>query len=143
MNIQDRIAKLEKELVELREYVEQPDPTQDNWSPRVGEIVLVSSYGDEYENSWEVRRFVEMEDNNYVSEDGYFWEFCKPLNDPMVIQLIRHVPGDPMPCKGNQFILVKFGNGSYDNARADDWYWDTYEDAPDSEIVAWAPMHED
>ena len=139
MNIQDRIAKLEKELAELREYVEQPDPTQDNRSPRVGEIVLMSHHGDD----WETMRFVAMHLGCYVAENGDFYDFCKPLNDPMVIQLIPHKPGDPMPCKGNQFILVKFGNGSYDNARADDWYWDTYEDAPDSEIVAWVPMHED
>jgi hypothetical protein len=43
VNIQDRIAKLEKELKQLKiDLAEDDEITEAVWKPRVGEIILVS-----------------------------------------------------------------------------------------------------
>jgi hypothetical protein len=140
VNIQDRIAKLEKELKQLKiDLAEDQEITEAVWKPRVGEIVLMSHHGDD----WETMRFVAMRLGCYVAENGDFYDYCKPLNDPMVIQLIPHVPGDPNPTIDDCFVLIKYRNGVTDILTAEHAYWGTIENSHDGEIVAWAPLDED
>ena len=131
MNIQDRIAKLEKELAQLKEEVSLKK-VDNSWKPRVGEIVLMSHHG----NDWETMRFVAMRLGCYVAENGDFYDYCKPLNDPMVIQLIPHVPGDPMPSFADAHrIVIVFENGQYDVSYTHDVSWG--DDNDGYNVIGW------
>jgi len=137
VNIQDRIAKLETqicqsidELTKLKEEVSL-EKVDDSWKPRVGEIVLMSHHG----NDWETMRFVAMRLGCYVAENGDFYDYCKPLNDPMVIQLIPHVPGDPKPYGDANNVIVVFKSGAYDASNPRDFNWGY--DNDEADIVGW------
>lgn len=138
MNIQDRIAKLEKELVELKEQcVDVP------WTPREGEICEVSENGRE----WLVRKVYKYkpeEENPYVS-DFAKWPLARPLNDPMVIQFIPHKPGDPMPCGGDEEVIIRFRSGciGVQHAGETDWSLAIARSLFSSDVIAWAPLNED
>ena len=145
MNIQDRIAKLEKELAELKGELEVV------WMPRKGEIVKFSNDGVQWRTGKIVgynysKDYIDDDEDIMYYEDDYGdnWSYCHPINDPMVIQFIPHKSGDPMPCEENRVIMVKFGNNTYDTGIAGDWYWGNRdEDEYDYLIVAWAPLDED
>ena len=115
MNIQDRIAKLEKELAELKGELE--------WTPRKGEIVKFSNDGVQWRTGKIVgynysKDYVDDDENVMYYEDDYGdnWNYCHPLNDPMVIQLIPHVPGDPVPKWNGEALYI---------TRAGDYYIDS------------------
>jgi hypothetical protein len=117
MNIQDRIAKLETqicqsidELTKLKEDT-RLDNKENTWHPRQGEIVEMSDEG----VGWFIRRYGRQTDFNYEDTLGERFVMCRPLDDPMVIQLIPHTPGDPRPPFGDaQRLIVAFENGEYD-----------------------------
>jgi len=138
VNIQDRIAKLEKELAELKE-----DCLDESWSPREGEICEFSDDKD----IWYTERFVVKTDDTsypYVSYSSEAYKYCRPLNDPMVIQLIPHVPGDPMPCDGDAKVLVRLKMGALEIDHAKNWDWSLsrYRELERSNIVAWKRLDE-
>ena len=146
MNIQDRIAKLEKELSELKEsYMKDVDAKENTWKPRVGEICEFS----DDEDMWIISRLVEVKDSlqeyPYSSTHEDF-RYCRPLNDPMVIQLIPHVPGDPMPCGKDKDVITLHGNEFaeeryYCASAAGESHWDMCDS--DSDVFGWFPLNED
>jgi hypothetical protein len=137
VNIQDRIAKLEKELKQLKiDLAEDQEITEAVWKPRVGEIVEMSDDGE----TWLLRRFVGPDGaEDPLDEFGESFAYYRPLNDPMVIQLIPHKPGDPNPTKENSFVLIKYRSGATDILSSEHSYWGTVENNHHDEIVAWAP----
>ena len=145
MNIQDRIAKLEKELEELKEsYMKDEDAKENTWTPREGEICEFS----DDEDIWHIERFVVKTDDTkypYVSYTEAY-KYCRPLNDPMVIQLIPHKPGDPMPCDGHKDVITLHGNEFaeeryYAASAAGENLWDMCDS--ESDVFGWAPLNED
>jgi hypothetical protein len=113
MNTLERIAKLEKELQELKEMaLSSIDDIQvlHQWVPRVDEIVEVGDDASE----WFVDRFVDHHpdsDYPYVTTHDSCWRYCRPLNDPDVIQLHPFAPGE-YP-KDDQMVLVRLSTGEY------------------------------
>jgi hypothetical protein len=141
MNIQDRIAKLEKELKQLKiDLAEDDEITEVVWKPRVGEIILVS----DNKEQWYYSKFSGYEDDDsYCGVEGEYWTYAKPLNDPMVIQLIPHKPGDPRPCDEDKDVIALHGNEFssqryYTCEKALYLYWGVNDD--ESDIFAWAPL---
>lgn len=139
MNIQDRIAKLETQICqnidELTKLKEEMSKENKIWIPRVGEIVEMS---DDRE-SWYVQKFVDIEEGEETiyrfNGDYESFTFCRPLTDPMVIQLIPHVPGDPKPYGDANNVIVVFKSGEYDAANPRDFNWD--DDNYEDNIVGW------
>ena len=133
MNIQDRIAKLEKELAELKEELSE-EKVDTSWKPRVGEICEFS----DDEDRWIISRLVEAKDSlqeyPYSSTHEDF-RYCRPLNDPMVIQLIPHVPGDPRPSGDANKVVVVFESGEYDTQSPYELDWG--DDNEEGNIVGW------
>ena len=147
MNIQDRIAKLETqicqsidELTKLKEEVSL-EKVDDSWKPRVGEIVEMSDDGD----YWLLRRYEDDGDFGFMDTFGESWENCRPLNDPMVIQLIPHVPGDEMPCDFDSDVIVLHGNDFskryYTVDSAKNISWDRFDSNDD--VFGWKHLNED
>ena len=130
MNIQDRIANLEKELAQLKEEVSE-EKVDESWKPRVGEIVEMSDDG----HYWLLRRYEDDDDFGFMDTFGESFEMCRPLNDPMVIQLIPHVPGDPKPYGDSNEVIVVFKSGHYDASNPRDFNWD--DDNDEYNIVGW------
>ena len=130
MNIQDRIAKLEKELAQLKEEVSE-EKVDESWKPRVGEIVEMSDDG----HYWLLRRYEDDDDFGFMDTFGESFEMCRPLNDPMVIQLIPHVPGDPKPYGDANNVIVVFKSGAYDASNPRDFDWEDGLD--EANIVGW------
>ena len=147
MNIQDRIAKLEKELAELKGELEVV------WTPRKGEIVKFSNDGVQWRTGKIVgynysKDYIDDDENVMYYEDDYGdnWNYCHPINDPMVIQLIPHVPGDPMPCSKDKDVITLHGNEFaeeryYTVGAAGEIHWDMCDS--DSDVFCWAPLNED
>lgn len=119
MNIQERIEALEKELEALKtEY--KNGANKADWQPRLGEIIEMSNNG----KIWYTQRFVKFVNGEKfpcVSETGLY-KYMRPLNDPMVIQLIPHTPGDSLP-KWNGEVLYKTKAGDYFIDHCSDLYW--------------------
>jgi hypothetical protein len=142
MNIEDRIAKLEKELKQLKiDLAEDDEISEAVWKPRIGEICEFSDDG----VKWCVDRFLDKFDDDGERKYQYIgdWDVhrdCRPLNDPMVIQLIPHKPGDPNPTKENSFVLIKYRSGATDILSSEHSYWGTAENNHHDEIVAWVPI---
>ena len=141
MNIQDRIANLEKELAQLKEEVSE-EKVDESWKPRVGEIVEMSDDG----HYWLLRRYEDDDDFGFMDTFGESFEMCRPLNDPMVIQLIPHVPGDPMPCGKDKDVITLHGNEFaeeryYCASAAGESHWDMCDS--DSDVFGWFPLNED
>ena len=132
MNIQDRIAKLEKELAELKASYQKDE--EEEWKPRVGEIVEMSDQG----GYWLLRRYDSESDFGFIDSFGESWENCRPLNDPMVIQLIPHVPGDAAPCESGNATIVLYENGEYESTSFDlDW---SNRNAEGYNIIGWTAL---
>jgi len=122
MNTLERIAKLEKELQKLKEEVmSAPEPP--DWMPRKGEICEFGD-ADEY---WVTTKFVEYDNDDvypYVVEDNNRYMFCRPLNDPMVIQLVPHDQDPSAPCDPSDVVVVLFtGGDGHDVGYARDFLW--------------------
>ena len=52
---------------------------------------------------------------------------------------IDHTPGQPMPCEGEQWVLVRKRDGMQMRCRAYAAVWDSYPKVPAVETVAWKP----
>ena len=137
MNIQDRIAKLETqicqsidELTKLKEEVSL-EKVDDSWMPRKGEIIRVT----DNKEDWAYTRFAEYKKDYYYDDNGDFWMYAEPLNDPMVIQLIPHVPGDPRPSGDANKVVVVFESGEYDTQSPYELDWG--DDNEEGNIVGW------
>jgi hypothetical protein len=133
MNTIERIAKMEKELEELKKEMNSVE-SYSKYTPRPGEIC---EFGDG-DDKWCVGRFVE-----YDSEKNYPYTFdgdgvaarCRQLQDPMVIQLIRRNPEDVhMPCFDHETVIVLTGEDKYDVGPAGDYNWKS------SQIKAWIKL---
>ena len=146
MNIQDRIAKLEKELAELKGELEV------DWMPRKGEIVKFSNDGVQWRTGKIIgynysKDYVDDDEDTMYYEDDYGdnWNYCHPLNDPMVIQLIPHVPGDEMPCDFDSDVIVLHGNDFskryYTVDSAKNISWDRFDSNDD--VFGWKHLNED
>jgi len=137
VNIQDRITKLEKELAELKESVGK----KEMWFPRKGEIIRVT----DNKEDWAYTRFAEYKKDYYYDDNGDFWMYAEPLNDPMVIQLIPHVPGDEMPCDFDSDVIVLHGNDFskryYTVDSAKNISWDRFDSNDD--VFGWKHLNED
>ena len=132
MNIQDRIAKLEKELKQLKiDLAEDEEITEVVWKPRKGEIVEMSDDGE----VWVLRRYYGTYEHSYLDNFKESWMMCRRLNDPMVIQLIPHKPGDPRPYGDANNVIVVFKSGYYDAANPREFDWD--DDNDEANIVGW------
>jgi hypothetical protein len=123
MNTLERIEKMEKELAELKELVSLEIPCKENYKPRPGEIC---EFGDA-DDYWVTTKFVKYDNDDvypYVVEDANRYMFCRPLNDPMVIQLIPYSPGEdnPLVDKGQNVIVIQ-RNGFIDCGEVSHFYW--------------------
>jgi hypothetical protein len=122
MNTLERIAKLEKELAELKELVNLEIPRKENYEPRPGEICEFGTT-DDY---WLTAKFVEYDRDDvypYVVEDNSKFMFCRQLNDPMVIQLIPYSAEEGVTPKHSNRVIVLQKNGVYDSGYIDDFVW--------------------
>ena len=124
--MQTELDALKRRIAEIEAQMAEPD-----WVPFPGEIVEGRDRdGDE----WVVSRFVErVPERCHQWDCGVdMWIHVRPLQDPNVIQLRPHTPGDPMPCDGKSMVVVRIPDGRISSGKAYSWAWDG--------IVAWAPL---
>ena len=129
-----RIEELEAKIAEISAELEALK-AQPEWVPFPGEIVEVS----DGLSQWIVRKFHSMRDRRYMTHGGALWNFARPLSDSNVIQLRPHTPGEPMPCRDDVSVIVRFGDGAHVTDFAGNVYWDAAS-KPRNAIVAWAPL---
>ena len=139
VNILNRLEQIENEVRELKKEIET-DVDDKGWMPRPGEIVEV---GDNREE-WFVDRLVDYDESSdyaYKTTHDAAWRYCRPLNDPMVIQLTPHDPvGGKMPCDGDEDVLVMYGDGTYDHMPARELYWNDEDLTYDVQIIGWTKL---
>lgn len=108
MQLQERIANLEKELADLKLEV-----IKDQDIPNIGEIVEM---GDDIEEDWLLRRFCGFAVDSGLPMDEFGESFCyyRRLSDPMVVQLKPYDPQkDDTPDIAGAWVLVVYENGQY------------------------------
>ena len=77
--------------------------------------------------------------NKFVMAHGRGWRYCRPLQDPLILQFKAHKPGDPMPKMG-EMDAVKVINsaGFITQGVAYDFDWSERR-SPNYQIIGWMP----
>jgi hypothetical protein len=104
---------------EYKKVDKTPEPAPE-WQPRVGELCAFSDF--DKTDHWTIDYLIRCESGYFISKNGGQWYFCRPLQNPNIMQMIPW-SGGVCPVAPTKAVLIKRANGSFNLEMAGYFIW--------------------